>query len=165
MLRVPSFFGQLGRPQASGKYLSLRPQHPAKPEYISPDGAFRSYLPLTCGNFSRVAEPDADPCVLLRLNRYSMPVTRSRTYLDIGLEDSNNTTGFLFGDEDSTTEARAAATNNADSFPALLQQQAFRSMVSLFSNCLDKRPGDLNTRFTFFGTESSSWTLASQLSL
>lgn len=59
-----------------------------------------------------------------------MPVTRSRTYLDIGLEDSNNTTGFLFGDEDSTTEARTAQANNTDSFPALLQQQGFRSMVS-----------------------------------
>ncbi|KXX74230.1 Pumilio y domain family member 4 [Madurella mycetomatis] len=70
------------------------------------------------------------------LNRYSMPVTRSRTYLsDIGLEDSNNTTGFLFGDEDSNTgETRTTPTaqvGNNDTFPSLFRQQAYSSMVSL----------------------------------
>jgi hypothetical protein len=66
------------------------------------------------------------------LNRYSMPVTRSRTYLnDIGLEDSNNTTGFLFGDEDSASaETRTTPTNNPDSFPALLRQQGYGTLVS-----------------------------------
>jgi hypothetical protein len=67
-----------------------------------------------------------------------MPVTRSRTYLtDIGLEDSNNTTGFLFGDEDSTpAEARTTPTaqvGNTDSFTSLYRQQAYASMVSLHS--------------------------------
>ncbi|KAL2149393.1 hypothetical protein VTH82DRAFT_8044 [Thermothelomyces myriococcoides] len=67
------------------------------------------------------------------LNRYSMPVTRSRTYLsDIGLEDSNNTTGFLFGDEDSNSaENRTtpkAQVGNADPFPSLFRQQAYPSM-------------------------------------
>lgn len=64
-----------------------------------------------------------------------MPVTRSRTYLtDIGLEDSNNTTGFLFGDEDSNTAERTTPTapvGNPDSFPAIFRQQAYQSMVSL----------------------------------
>lgn len=66
-----------------------------------------------------------------------MPVTRSRTYLsDIGgLEDSNNTTGFLFGDEDSNSgENRTTPTNNPDSFPALLRQQAYSSLVSPLPN-------------------------------
>ncbi|KAK4038126.1 armadillo-type protein [Parachaetomium inaequale] len=69
------------------------------------------------------------------LNRYSMPVTRSRTYLtDIGLEDSNNTTGFLFGDEDSNSaETRTTPTaqaGNTDPFPSLFRQQAYPSMTS-----------------------------------
>src|SRR5689334_19141696 len=71
-----------------------------------------------------------------------MPVTRSRTYLaDIGLEDSNNTTGFLFGDEDSNSaETRTTPTaqvGNTDPFPSLFRQQAYPSMVSLSpsSNC------------------------------
>lgn len=65
-----------------------------------------------------------------------MPVTRSRTYLtDIGLEDSNNTTGFLFGDEDKTSaEARIASaaklSGTTDSFPALFRQQAYSGLVS-----------------------------------
>ncbi len=65
-----------------------------------------------------------------------MPVTRSRTYLaDIGLEDSNNTTGFLFGDEDSnpaeTRTTPTAQVGNTDAFPSLYRQQAYQSMVSL----------------------------------
>lgn len=65
-----------------------------------------------------------------------MPVTRSRTYFgDIGLEDSNNTTGFLFGDEDSNAgEIRNPSTaqvGNADAFPSLFRQQGYPSMVSL----------------------------------
>ncbi|KAK4247099.1 armadillo-type protein [Corynascus novoguineensis] len=74
------------------------------------------------------------------LNRYSMPVTRSRTYLaDIGLEDSNNTTGFLFGDEDSNSaETRTTPTaqvGNTDPFPSLFRQQAYPSMVRVSSYC------------------------------
>ncbi|KAK0651430.1 armadillo-type protein [Cercophora newfieldiana] len=70
------------------------------------------------------------------LNRYSMPVTRSRTYLtDIGLEDSNNTTGFLFGDEDSNSgENGATSTNNSESFPALLRQQGYGTLLSSTSS-------------------------------
>ncbi|KAK3315010.1 hypothetical protein B0H66DRAFT_535903 [Apodospora peruviana] len=71
-----------------------------------------------------------------RLNRYSMPVTRSRTYLgDIGLEDSNNTTGFLFGDEDSNSgENRTTPTaqiNTTDAFPTLFRQQGYPNMILL----------------------------------
>lgn len=64
-----------------------------------------------------------------------MPVTKSRTYLaDLNLEDSNNTTGFLFGDEDSNGgENRTTPTNNPDSFPALLRQQGYSGLVSQLS--------------------------------
>ena len=90
-----------------------------------------------------------------------MPVTRSRTYLtDIGLEDSNNTTGFLFGDEDSTpAEARTTPTaqvGNSDSFPSLFRQQAYPSMVSLHppfgyspAICLALPPHSLPSLFHF----------------
>jgi hypothetical protein len=77
------------------------------------------------------------------LNRYSMPVTRSRTYLaDIGLEDSNNTTGFLFGDEDSNpaetrTTPTAAQPGNTDAFPSLFRQQAYPTMTSASSAATD----------------------------
>jgi hypothetical protein len=79
-----------------------------------------------------------DQTPLSSLNRYSMPVTRSRTYLaDIGLEDSNNTTGFLFGDEDSNSaDIRTTPTaqpGNTDAFPSLFRQQAYPTMVSLAS--------------------------------
>jgi hypothetical protein len=69
------------------------------------------------------------------LNRYSMPVTRSRTYMpdsstDNGL-DGNNTTGFLFGDEDSHTgEAKHyAQAGNSDNFPTLVRREGFPNMV------------------------------------
>lgn len=64
-----------------------------------------------------------------------MPVTRSRTYFsDFGLEDSNNTTGFLFGDEDANAgEAGTTPTaqvGTSDAFPSLFRQQAYPIMVS-----------------------------------
>lgn len=78
-------------------------------------------------------------------NRYSMPVTRSRSYniadlLDNSL-DGNNTTGFLFGDEDAAngeTKAYQQA-NNADNFPTLVRNAGFRNMVSsgvVISGCV-----------------------------
>ncbi|KAM7208626.1 Pumilio y domain family member 4 [Naviculisporaceae sp. PSN 640] len=86
------------------------------------------------------------------LNRYSMPVTRSRTYLgDIGLEDSNNTTGFLFGDEDSNSgETRTTPTaqnNNTDPFPTLFRQSGFSNLVSRTSTssvALDLAPSQFS---------------------
>ncbi|KAK0615811.1 armadillo-type protein [Bombardia bombarda] len=73
-----------------------------------------------------------------------MPVTRSRTYLgDIGLEDSNNTTGFLFGDEDSNSGERATPTvqannnNSTDPFPTLFRQQGYPNMLSASSSTLN----------------------------
>ncbi|KAK4212858.1 Pumilio y domain family member 4 [Rhypophila decipiens] len=77
------------------------------------------------------------------LNRYSMPVTRSRTYLgDIGLEDSNNTTGFLFGDEDSNsgetrTTPTAQTSNSTDTFPTLFRQSGYSNLSSTSSGTLD----------------------------
>ncbi|KAK0740920.1 armadillo-type protein [Schizothecium vesticola] len=79
------------------------------------------------------------------LNRYSMPVTRSRTYLDIGLEDSNNTTGFLFGDEDSTTEARPAPANNPDSFPARPHNHSTTSTALDLAQAQNTTPDSVST--------------------
>ncbi|KAK4166167.1 armadillo-type protein [Cladorrhinum sp. PSN259] len=67
------------------------------------------------------------------LNRYSMPVTKTRPYLgDIGLEDSNNTTGFLFGDEDANSETQTTPTavTKSDAFPALFRSQAYSALTS-----------------------------------
>ncbi|KAK3985558.1 armadillo-type protein [Cladorrhinum sp. PSN332] len=67
------------------------------------------------------------------LNRYSMPVTKTRPYLgDIGLEDSNNTTGFLFGDEDANSETQTTPTavSKSDAFPALFRSQAYSALTS-----------------------------------
>ena len=68
-----------------------------------------------------------------------MPVTRSRTSYDIGLEDSNNTAGFLFDDdEDNAGEGRATPTgqvSTADAFPTAFstsfRQQGYSNRVSL----------------------------------
>lgn len=64
-----------------------------------------------------------------RVNRYSMPVTKSRTgFYDIGL-DQANTTGFLFGDDDSAPEAKLySQTNTDDNFPTLIRRD---NMVSV----------------------------------
>jgi hypothetical protein len=53
------------------------------------------------------------------INRYSMPVTRSRTGLyDVGL-DQTNTTRFLFGDEDSNALGHSVPDEN---FPTLVRR-------------------------------------------
>ncbi|UZP33214.1 hypothetical protein NXS19_001030 [Fusarium pseudograminearum] len=53
------------------------------------------------------------------INRYSMPVTRSRTGLyDVGL-DQTNTTRFLFGDEDSNALGHSIPDEN---FPTLVRR-------------------------------------------
>jgi hypothetical protein len=70
-------------------------------------------------------------------NRYSMPVTRSRSYniAELNLDssiDGNNTTGFLFGDEDATNGDSKSfnQANNVDSFSTLVRNAGFPSMVS-----------------------------------
>ncbi|KAK0705325.1 armadillo-type protein [Lasiosphaeris hirsuta] len=84
-----------------------------------------------------------------------MPVTRSRTYADIGLEDSNNTTGFLFGDEDSNSgETRTTPTNNPDSFPSLIRQQGYANLISTSSTALDLAQSQSTTSET---TSTNGW--------
>lgn len=70
-------------------------------------------------------------------NRYSMPVTRSRSYniADLNLDsslDGNNTTGFLFGDEDAVNGEMKGyqQANNTDNFPTLVRNAGFPNMVS-----------------------------------
>lgn len=77
-----------------------------------------------------------------------MPVTKTRPYLgDIGLEDSNNTTGFLFGDEDANSETQTTPTaqvSKGDAFPALFRSQAYSALVSFHPlSFLSLRPGGL----------------------
>lgn len=57
------------------------------------------------------------------VNRYSMPVTKSRTaFYDINL-DQANTTGFLFGDDDNVIEGKLyTQANNEDNFPVLRRE-------------------------------------------
>lgn len=67
------------------------------------------------------------------INRYSMPVTRSRTGLyDVGL-DQTNTTRFLFGDEDSNALAHSVPDEN---FPTLVRRddQMVSSVLHLVCN-------------------------------
>ena len=70
-----------------------------------------------------------------RLNRYSMPVTRSRTGLyDMGTLDQTNTTRFLFGDDESSgQEAKFGQTSAPDeNFPTLVRYDAHRVSLSWF---------------------------------
>ncbi|KAM5355605.1 hypothetical protein ACJ41O_002251 [Fusarium nematophilum] len=67
------------------------------------------------------------------INRYSMPVTRSRTGLyDVGL-DQTNTTRFLFGDEEPSALAHAAAPD--ENFPTLVRRDD--QILSASSAALD----------------------------
>lgn len=81
-------------------------------------------------------------------NRYSMPVTRTGSRFniaDLNLDsslDGNNTTGFLFGDEDTANgESRAyQQANNADNFPTLVRNAGYPNMVSfasVFLGCVE----------------------------
>ncbi|PSR87064.1 armadillo-type protein [Coniella lustricola] len=70
-----------------------------------------------------------------RVNRYSMPVTKSRTgFYDISL-DQANTTGFLFGDDDNTQETSLyTQTNLEDNFPTLVSRPNMNSISNEASN-------------------------------
>lgn len=62
------------------------------------------------------------------VNRYSMPVTKSRTaFYDVNL-DQANTTGFLFGDDNDGTEGKIYTATNEDNFPTLVRREP--NMVS-----------------------------------
>lgn len=65
----------------------------------------------------------ADKHIEYSVNRYSMPVTKSRTaFYDINL-DQANTTGFLFGDDDNVIEGKLyTQANNEDNFPVLRRE-------------------------------------------
>ncbi|KAL2130756.1 hypothetical protein VTI74DRAFT_5974 [Chaetomium olivicolor] len=75
------------------------------------------------------------------LNRYSMPVTRSRTYLtDIGLEDNNKIAGFLFDEDSTSAETKTTSTPQigitTDVFPSLFRQ-TYSTMTPASSAALD----------------------------
>ena len=79
------------------------------------------------------------------LNRYSMPVTRSRTgFYDFSSLDQTNTTRFLFGEEEEHAAngenkmyhqaANAKLTGLDESFPTLTRSEGQTNMVSF--SCL-----------------------------
>lgn len=79
------------------------------------------------------------------INRYSMPVTRSRTGLyDVGL-DQTNTTRFLFGDEDSNALAHSVPDEN---FPTLVRRddQMVSSVFHLLCNFHPKQSSRRHSR-------------------
>lgn len=55
-------------------------------------------------------------------NRYSMPVTRSRTGLYGADLDQTGTARFLFGEEDASGENKYGQANGDDNFPTLVRQ-------------------------------------------
>ncbi|KAJ9132281.1 ARM repeat-containing protein [Pleurostoma richardsiae] len=64
------------------------------------------------------------------LNRYSMPVTKSRSgFYDLGL-DGTNTTRFLFGDDDSAGDNKLFAQANDENFPTLIRANDYPNMSS-----------------------------------
>jgi hypothetical protein len=61
------------------------------------------------------------------VNRYSMPVTRSRGRLyDL---DQTNTARFLFGEDDDNSEAKQYQAGSTDDFPTLTRREGQTSMV------------------------------------
>lgn len=85
-----------------------------------------------------------------------MPVTKSRTgFYDIGL-DQANTTGFLFGDDDSAPEAKLyTQTNTGDNFPTLVRRDP--NMVSfLMCNAVFSPSPHFDFHLGFSTTASAS---------
>ncbi|OLN92189.1 Pumilio domain-containing protein C6G9.14, partial [Colletotrichum chlorophyti] len=68
-------------------------------------------------------------------NRYSMPVTRSRTGLYGSDLDQTGTARFLFGEEDATGESKYGQANGDDNFPTLVRRDD--QMLSASSAALD----------------------------
>lgn len=78
----------------------------------------------------------------LSVNRYSMPVTRSRNGpYDVGGLDGNNTARFLFGDEDAGDSRLTAITTSDESFPTLVRRD--ESMVRVNSHFVQFHPPHL----------------------
>lgn len=77
------------------------------------------------------------------VNRYSMPVTKSRTaFYDVNL-DQANTTGFLFGDDNDGTEGKIYTATNEDNFPTLVRREPNMSNVSNETPNMTPRPANI----------------------
>ncbi|POS82624.1 hypothetical protein EPUL_005148 [Erysiphe pulchra] len=75
------------------------------------------------------------------LNRYSMPVTKTRpSFRDLAL-DQINTARFLFGEEESTTTSGAneflQVNANEENFPILVRREDYPNLLSASSAALD----------------------------
>ncbi|SZF03304.1 unnamed protein product [Blumeria hordei] len=75
------------------------------------------------------------------LNRYSMPVTKSRSGLHEISLDQTNTTRFLFGEDDATTSGGISnylqMNATEDNFPILVRREDFPGLLSASSAALD----------------------------
>lgn len=76
------------------------------------------------------------------LNRYSMPVTKSRSgFQEILSLDQTNTTRFLFGDDENTTSPEISnyleMNTTENKFPVLIRRDEFPNLLSASSAALD----------------------------
>ena len=63
-----------------------------------------------------------ETCAVYSLNRYSMPVTRTRNpnFAEFGDLDATKTTRFLFGDDDTSESKLTVGSTPDDNFPTLM---------------------------------------------
>lgn len=107
--------------------------------FLSSGHSTWSLLQLSCISNSPSASPlvsgPAADSSTYRVNRYSMPVTKSRsTFYDIDNLDQANTTGFLFRDDESAPEGKLyTKSTTEDSFSTLIRQNNMVSGVSSHS--------------------------------
>ncbi|KAL1871584.1 hypothetical protein VTK73DRAFT_2013 [Phialemonium thermophilum] len=142
--------GLFNRPARSGSQLTSPPASIGQTRLAFDDQLPSRSVPGTRRNSDEDEKEEAvrqDPTShrsTNALNRYSMPVTRSRPYFpDLSVDntlDGNNTTGFLFGDEDlnlGDMKKFPQATTNTENFPTLIRREGFPNMLSTPSTALD----------------------------
>ncbi|KAH8820489.1 armadillo-type protein [Xylogone sp. PMI_703] len=79
-------------------------------------------------------------CNTHSLNRYSMPVTRSRNGInEMFALDQTNTARFLFGEEDGSSDVKSYLQQTAtdDKFPILVRREEYPGLLSASSAALD----------------------------
>ncbi|KAK1995959.1 ARM repeat-containing protein [Colletotrichum falcatum] len=80
-------------------------------------------------------------------NRYSMPVTRSRTGLYGADLDQTGTTRFLFGEEDTSGDNKYGQNNGDDNFPTLVRRDDQMSLSAINTSAHNGAPsGDIGNR-------------------
>ncbi|PHH66643.1 hypothetical protein CDD81_6480 [Ophiocordyceps australis] len=125
--------GLYNRPARSGSQITSPPSGPIQHRYGFEEALPSRSVPTTRRNSDDEKEEAVrqDPTSHRSsnaLNRYSMPVTRSRNGLyDMNL-DQTNTTRFLFGDDDQQAFSRGQTPD--DNFPTLVRREDQMSLSS-----------------------------------